>query len=147
VVAGEGSFVITTVEPARRDGSPRVRFVFDVTMASWDRPILVALRTVLGSGSLNDRPARRAHWQPTSTLRVTSRLAHRRATIPFFDRYLLPCHKRDQFDLWRAALASYDAIHPSRWGNGPSVCSEPDCDGVVRGRGHCRRHYYRATGY
>ena len=72
---------------------------------------------------------------------------HREATIAFAERYLLPSAKRDQFEQWRAEMDEYLQAHPSRWGLGPSRCSQPGCEKPVRGRGLCRAHYYRATGY
>jgi hypothetical protein len=44
-------------------------------------------------------------------------------------------------------LYSYDALRPSRHGKAPSSCSVDGCGRPVRGRGLCRSHYYRATGY
>jgi hypothetical protein len=146
IIAGEGCFVITPL-PSATDGSPRVRFVFQMEMASRDEPLLTALKSVLGFGSVHRREPRRAHWQPTSTYVVNSRVAHRTATIPFMHHYLLPCVKRSQFDLWRAAFESYEATRPTQWGQGPSPCNIAGCDRPVRGRGLCRSHYYEATGY
>src|SRR5581483_5297308 len=42
-VAGEGSFIITTRQPPFVDGSPRLRFVFQVAVADRDRDLLEAL--------------------------------------------------------------------------------------------------------
>jgi len=91
--------------------------------------------------------AARRHWQPTSVLRIHSIWAHRSATIPFAEAYLLPCAKRRQFQEWRDRLFAYDLAHPNRYGKGPSPCSVPGCEKPVRGRMLCRSHYYRATGY
>jgi hypothetical protein len=146
-VAGEGTFVKSTVRATYRDGTPRRRFVFQVTVASRDRPMLEALRDALGFGSISDKPPQRAHWQPTSVYTVNSRRAHFLATIPFMERYLLPSAKRSQYERWRDALIEHERARPSNWRKGPSPCSEPGCDKPVRGRGLCRSHYYRATGY
>lgn len=145
-VAGEGSFN-TSRERLFADGSPRLRFRFQVTVATRDRALLEQLRRLLGYGSITDRPPGRPGYQPTSELRVSSFRAHREATIPFADRYLLPSAKRDQFERWRAQMDEYLAAHPSRWGLGPSPCCMPGCERPVRGRGLCRPHHYRATGY
>ena len=40
-----------------------------------------------------------------------------------------------------------DLAKTPEWGKGLSTCSVEGCDRPVRGRGLCRRHYYRATGY
>jgi len=130
-----------------RDGSPRVRFVFQVTVASRDRAMLEALRETLGRGSLRDIAPEREHWLPRTVFTINSHRAHRASTIPFFEQHLFPCAKRTQFEQWRDALDGYERAHPNRFGRGPSPCSAPDCDKPVRGRGLCRSHYYRATGY
>jgi hypothetical protein len=113
-------------------------------MADRDRLLLQSLRDRLGFGSICDRPAR-GTWLPSSTFTVSSRKAHLTATIPFMERHLLPCAKRRQFDAWRDELLSYEAEHPRRIGR--STCSVDGCTDLVRGRGLCRKHYYRATGY
>ena len=113
-------------------------------MARRDRALLESLRDVLGFGSINDRPAT-GTWLPSSTLTIGSRTAHRRATIPFMERHLLPSAKRRQFEAWRDELLAYEKDHPRRVGR--SVCSVDGCSDPVRGRGLCRKHYYRATGY
>jgi hypothetical protein len=106
-----------------------------------------ALRDFFGAGGVYDSAPARSHWQPTTTLRVQSHVAHRAVVIPFSERFLPPSAKRGQFERWRDALDEYEAKHPNRWGKGPSTCSVPGCDRPVRGRGLCRPHYYRATGY
>jgi hypothetical protein len=116
-------------------------------MASRDRHLLEQVRSVLGFGSIHDRQPARQHWQPTSALTVASRKAHLRATIPFAERYLLTSAKRSQFERWRSELLDYDELHPNPAVRGRSVCSVDGCGDFVRGRGLCRRHYYRATGY
>jgi hypothetical protein len=150
LVAGEGSFYVSR----RRgrfvaDGSERMRFGFGVTMAQRDRSLLGLLHTYLGVGSLRDSDAPRPHWQPTSRLEVASCADHRKVTIPFAEKYLLPCAKRDQFEAWRMAMDEYEAarLTKTRWGQGPSACSVEGCDRPVRGRGLCRSHYYHATGW
>ncbi len=147
-VAGEGSFSVTTDDPpTRKDGSRRLRFVFGVAIASRDRPLLVAMQAMLGVGCIEERRSSNPRWQPISRYSISSRLAHRNVTIPFFEEHLLPCAKRMQFDRWRERFSAYEEAHPTRIGFGPSSCSAPGCDRPVRGRGLCRSHYYRATGY
>ncbi len=116
-------------------------------MAIRDRPSLEALQAFLGYGCINDAPPRRRGWQPTATYTVASNRAHHVATIPFGQRFLLPSAKRAQFERWRDALYTYERDRPTRYGKGPSPCSEPGCERPVRGRGLCRSHYYRVTGY
>jgi hypothetical protein len=148
LIAGEGTFVVTTASRPFRDGTPKLRFVFELRMATRDRALLEKLQATLGYGSVYDSPPRRHHWQPISTLNIASRRAHHAATIPFAEVVLLPCAKRRQFELWRDALISYEAETAShRPKRGRSICSVPGCDKPVRGRMLCRSHYYRATGY
>ena len=146
-VAGEGCFVNSPLRKTYRDGAPNRRFLFQVAVASRDRPMLDALREYLGFGSIRTAPPLREHWQPQCVYSVNSRRAHFSATIPFMERYLLPSAKRVQYERWRDALIEHEHAHPSKYGKGPSPCSEPGCDKPVRGRGLCRSHYYRATGY
>ena len=146
-VAGEGSFIVTTRQPPFKDGTPRLRFVFQVTVAARDRPLLEQLRALLGFGSIRDIAPRNPAHQPLSELQIASRRAHFTMTIPWADMHLLPCAKRRQYELWRDALYSYDKLRPTRFGKGRSPCSVEGCDRPVRGRGLCRSHYYRATGY
>jgi hypothetical protein len=144
-VAGEGCFMVTRKQPPFRNGDPRLRFVFAVKIARRDRPLLDALGTFLGEGSVRDSPARREGWQPESEYRISSLRGHRAATIPFCERFLVTTHKQHQFELWRQAMDSYESMHPTRYGNGPSPCKI--CGKPVRGRGLCRSHYYLETGY
>jgi hypothetical protein len=148
LVAGEGCFSITraSTQP-RRDGSMRLRFVFSVTMATRDREIVEALRNHLGVGSIEIKLPRDPRHLEQVRLTVNSRRAHFAATIPYMEQYLLSSAKRTQYERWRDALVEHELAHPSKYGKGPSPCSEPGCDKPVRGRGLCRSHYYRATGY
>ena len=147
-VAGEGWFATKTSSiPFKRDGSPRLRFVFGVTVATRDRPLLEALACFLGHGVIRDTPSVHAGRQPLSQFAISSSAMHRAATIPFAEQYLLPCLKRRQFEVWRDALADYEDRRPSQYGRGPSPCSIAGCGKPVRGRGLCRSHYYRATGH
>ena len=116
-------------------------------MARRDRPLLEQLRAFLGRGSIHDIPARRRNWQPTSAFTIASFVGHHTATIPFAERYLLDSAKRRQFEHWKEAMHLYETTNAGRIRRGRSSGSEPGCEGAVRGRGLCRSHYYRATGY
>lgn len=144
VIAAEGSFM-ATAGGAYRDGSPRKRFRFELTMAARDRAIVEATRGLLGYGCIGASAPRQRGWQPTVTLAIGSRRAHRASTIPVVDALLPACAKRDQFERWWRALDTYEASLPPR--RERSICSTAGCSEPVRGRGLCRRHYYRATGY
>ncbi len=134
LIAGEGSYLETTNGDSFVDGEKRKRFIFSLTLASWDRPLVHTLRSFLGVGGVYDRPPVRAHWQPTTTLRmcasvrnhrIQSHFAHRNIVIPFSEVFLPPSEKRRQFERWRAALDGYERAHPNKWGRGSSICSEP----------------------
>ena len=144
LIAGEGCFSITGRSGAA--GSTVSRFVFSVAMSLRDRPLLERVHRALGVGAIYDQPARRATWQPSACLTISSLISHHRATIPFCDRYLLAGAKRRQYETWRTALLAYDPLRDGRRRR-RGTCSVTGCDREVRGRGLCRRHYYRATGY
>lgn len=146
-IAGEGSFSISIGRRTWPDGDPVRKFVFSVHVASRDRPILQELTDFLGVGSICNAQPERPGWQPTSTLSVRSLRAHRKVTIPFGEQFLLPSAKRDQFEDWRDALMAYVRRHNIRWGLGPSTCRIDGCERPVRGRGLCRSHYFRETGW
>jgi hypothetical protein len=118
-----------------------------ITMADRDLAAVSAVRSHLGAGSIMRRPPPRANCQPTVTMAVSGRKGLREAVLPFFDRYLIASHKRTQYLRWRERFTAYEQRFPSNWGAGPSPCSVPGCDKPVRGRGLCRAHYYRETGY
>jgi hypothetical protein len=147
-VAGEGCFSVSRRgQNFVRDGSPRLRFRFGVAVASRDRPLLETLAMFLGTGTIREHPPAEVHHQPTSVFEIASARRHHAVTIPFAETFLLPCRKREQFERWRSRLVEYEANRPSQYGRGPSRCSMPDCGKPVRGRGLCRSHYYRVTGY
>ena len=148
LIAGEGCFTShDRGEAFVRDGSPRRRFVFQLAMASRDRPLLEQLHRVLGCGQITDSHPAKAGWLPITTVSVSRERDLIDRVIPFMDRFLLPCAKRTQFEHWREELLAYLRDRPSQYGRGPSMCSVPGCGRPVRGRGVCRIHYYRLTGY
>ena len=146
LVAGEGCFTVSPLPP-RNDGSPRLRFKFMLEMAVRDLVVVTALRDFLGVGSISHLPARQDGWLPTVNYSVSGRRSVRAAVLPFCDRFLVAGAKLRQYLSWRARFTEYEAHFPSNWGAGPSPCTIAGCDRPVRGRGLCRAHYYRATGY
>ena len=113
IVAGEGSFSVTASGSRAPSGVRRERYVFAVDMATRDRHVLEALQQRLGFGSITDRPARRAAWQPMSQFVVNSFRGHLAATIPFADQFLLPSEKRRQFERWREHLLRDPRARPT----------------------------------
>jgi hypothetical protein len=146
-VAGEGCFSISKTGRSHLSGEPILKFVFSVRVEESDLSMLEALREFIGFGSIYRSRSRHPKWKPTVTYAVNSLKAHWQATIPFVERYLLPCAKRNQFDQWRSELADYVGRHNVRCGRGRSICAMDGCPRIVRGRGLCRVHYYRVTGY
>src|SRR4051812_17361092 len=104
LIAGEGSYLETTNGDRFVSGEVRKRFIFSLTLASWDQELVEALRAFLGVGGVYARAAVKAHWQPTTTIRVQSHTAHRKIVIPFSEAFLPPSAKRGQFERWRNAL-------------------------------------------
>jgi LAGLIDADG endonuclease len=147
-VAGEGWFTAKS-RGARfvTTGAERRRFVFGVTVASRDRPVLEALQQFLGCGNIRDQPSKNERWLPESTLEVVAIKDHLTATIPFAEEFLLPCQKRTQFEVWRDQFLTYERDRPQPYPKPRSVCRIAGCTGLVRGRMLCRRHYYLETGY
>lgn len=145
LVAGEGCFCITRSLPHYADGAVRPRFIFDLEMARRDEALVLQLHRFLGVGSIGHRS--RPNQLPTVRLRIASIRAHRRALIPFADRYLIAGVKRTQYPQWRAAPEEHLVERPYRWGEGRATCSVDGCVRPVRGQGLCRTHYYRATGH
>jgi hypothetical protein len=121
--------------------------LFGVQVAADDVGLLREIQVTLGAGSIRLEEPRKAHWKRTAIYSVKSIKAHVTSTLPFMDRYLLPCAKRMQYFAWRENLDAYVKRHRVRWGMGRSTCSEVGCDQPVRGRGLCRSHYYRETGW
>ena len=142
IVAGEGCFRRSERREAFSDGSARIRFVFELSLVTADRPLVEALQWALGgAGAIRDRPPRRSHWQGETCLTIASERAHVASTIPFADRYLPPCHKRSQFERWRDELVAYRAHRETVVVTGRSVCRIVGCGAIVRWQGLCRRHY------
>ena len=147
VVAGEGSFYITKKPTPYRDGTSRPRFVFQVAMTR-DLKLLHQLLALLGYGSLRQERVRNPLWIPAAIYTVASLSAHHAVTIPFAEAFLPRFSaKWRQYVNWRDALLQHEIERPTRYGKGRSRCSVEACDGLVRGRGLCRHHYYGATGY
>lgn len=93
LLAGEGCFRSSERRERFPDGSARVRFDFELSMAVVDRALVDALHSMLGgAGTVRVRAPRRPGWQAEACLTVASERAHLTRTIPFADRFLGPSH-------------------------------------------------------
>ena len=130
-VAGEGWFIAKRrTERFVRDGSPRLSFVFGVTVAQRDRNLLEALTAFLGVGTIRDKPARLHHHQPLSEFTIASHASppHRdhpvRRALPAAVPQARPVRARGV-----EAIAEYEKSRTRRsTGRGRSTCSIPGCD-------------------
>lgn len=148
LVAGEGCFRRSERRERFRDGSPRIRFVFELSLAEPDLPLVEALQAMLGgAGTIRLREPRRPGWQREACLTVAAERLHLARTIPFAEQFLPPCHKRAQFERWRDELSAYRQRREQVAPAGRGRCSVEGCDDWIRGQGLCRRHYYQATGW
>lgn len=145
-IAGEGYFSVVKTQRVHRSGEPIQQFLFGVHVAEHDVSLVEGIKTALGGGSIRWTTPANDHWKPTVVYSLKSIRAHKTTTIPFMERYLLRCAKRRQFESWRDDMETYIERHNVRWA-GRSTCSEEGCDRFVRGRGLCRSHYYRETGW
>lgn len=103
-VAAEGTFTC----------SPPRRFRFAIALGRTDASMCTAARDLLGVGGITTSPRRRAHYDDEVTYQVQSHRDLVQVVVPFMDEHLPPCHKRDQYLVWKAHLL--DAWHhpPSR---------------------------------
>src|SRR5262245_43279576 len=62
LVAAEGCFT-SKRRGTYADGSERRSYLFEMAMATRDRPLLEALQSFFGRGSVYDRAARKVGWQ------------------------------------------------------------------------------------
>ena len=103
-IAGEGSFVVS-----------RRRFGFYVRVAARDAPVLEALKSALGIGSISYAEPRDPRWQPQAAFAATGRRQNIEVTVPFMERWLPShTHKYSQYVVWRDALIADVASRPFR---------------------------------
>ena len=116
----EGSFYISRRDAFIGDDSDAFGVRIQRRDGSRDRPLLLSLQSFLGVQTLRDVGRAKPHWQPISIFAVSSGTEHRKATIPFTERYLLP---------WPARSIPFVAsdndrrtekarLTKSRWGKG-----------------------------
>ncbi len=70
-------------------------------------------RAAFGVGGIVRSPRRKAHYDDEVAFQVQSLWDLVEVVVPFMDEHLPPCHKRDQYLAWRAALLDYWE-HPPR---------------------------------
>jgi hypothetical protein len=73
----------------------------------------VVARDLLGVGHISTSPRRKHHYDDEVAFQVQSLWDLVEVVVPFMDEHLPPCHKRDQYLTWRAALLDY-WDHPPR---------------------------------
>lgn len=102
-VAAEGSF----------SHSPPRRFRFAISLGATDSTMCTVARAFLGVGHISTSPRRQPHYDDEVSFQVQSLWDLVEVVVPFMDEHLPPCHKRDQYLAWRAALLDY-WDHPPR---------------------------------
>lgn len=131
-VAAEGCFT-------RRSGSG---FRFAVALGATDAAMCAALREFFGVGHVYRYARRKEHYDDEVVFAVQSLRELVEMVVPFMDAHLPPCHKRRQYEAWRADLLDH-------WEHGAKrrrPCSIDGCDLPRRAKGLCRRHYYETFG-
>jgi hypothetical protein len=87
LVAGEGYFGTITTPKRFQDGTPRLRFTFEVTMASRDRPLLEALHVFLSAGRITDVQPKNPKWLLCSTTGSSGSSVYGYAANPIVKRF------------------------------------------------------------
>ncbi len=122
------------------------KFKLVIGLAAEDEKSVDAIARSLAVGTRHRYPARRFGTQEQVTWQVQALPELVQVIVPLCDAYLLPCHKRDQYTVWRSALFAHLESRHRTWFHGPRICSVESCDELVRAKGLCRRHYHIATG-
>lgn len=118
------------------------RFRLAVGVAASDACSVQSLHVLLGVGTVCTSPRRKPHYDDEVSWQVQSLRELVEVVVPFMDEHLPPCHKREQYEVWRAALLEY-------WEHGMRrrrPCRRDGCEEPSRCKGLCRRHYYAAYG-
>ncbi len=100
-VSGEGSFFITARRAiSRRKPTLQVVCGFSIKLRGDDRELIESIHTALGLDcTIHDR----GNGAVMLIVRKLSDLTER--VIPFFDRYPLRGHKREDYELWRKVVS------------------------------------------
>jgi hypothetical protein len=94
-VAGEGTFTSHV-------DAGRARYIFAVGLGARDAAMCQLLARHLGCGTLRRFPRRQAHYDDEVTFAVQKLRDLVEVVVPFMDVHLPPCHKRTQYEAWRA---------------------------------------------
>jgi hypothetical protein len=132
-VAAEGTFT-GHATPTRR------RFSFAVALGARDRASRDLLHEFFGCGTVHWSPRRKPHYDDEVAFAVQKLRDLVEVVVPFMDRHLPPCHKRTQYEAWRAELLHHWEHDARR----RRPCTVDGCTAPQRAKGLCRRHYYEA---
>ena len=130
-VAAEGTFT--------RKGSG---FRFAVTVGAADQVSIDALSAFFGVGHTYWYERRKPHYDDEVVFTVQSLCELVEVIVPFMDEHLPPCHKRTQYEAWRADLLDYWQHKAKR----QRTCNVDGCERIRRAKGLCRQHYFAAFG-
>jgi hypothetical protein len=129
-VVGEGCF--TRSLPGR--------FAFAVGLGAVDAELCHALHAFFRVGHLYQRARRKPHYDDEVTFTVQRIVDLVEVVVPFMDEHLPPSYKREQYQLWRAALLDHWEHRARR--RRDRQCSVAGCAEPRRAGGYCRHHYY-----
>jgi hypothetical protein len=131
-VAAEGTF--------GRSGTPPT-FRFAIGLGASDSDSCRQLQRYFGVGTIHTSPRRKSHYDDEVTYQVRALRDLIDLVVPFMDEHLPPSYKREQYEVWRAALLDYWQHGARQKGRRP--CTIDGCDRPQRAKGLCRHHYFK----
>jgi hypothetical protein len=117
-------------------------FGFTIALGAKDEETIALFDAFFGCGRTTWRRRRRSHYDDEVTFVVRRLRDLVEVIVPFMDEHLPPSYKRDQYEVWRAALLDYWEHSARR----RRPCTVAGCAVVQRARGLCRHHYYEEFG-
>lgn len=132
-VVAEGTFI--------KCGSPPT-FTFAVCLGGADAETCRRIHSLLRVGAVRSYPRRKAHYDDEVAYSVRALRELLEVIVPFMDEHLPPSYKRQQYEIWRAALLDY--WHNGARQRGRRPCMVEGCERPQRAKGVCRHHYYQA---
>src|SRR3954466_10985679 len=118
-VVAEGCFVRTGTPP---------RHAFTVGLGDSDSALCFELQRFFGAGNVYRYPPRRAGHEGTATFTVQRRADLVDVIVPFFDHFLPPTRKLDQFLAWRESLLTPERYSPEASGRSAAIASQSSRD-------------------